>query len=144
MNYVNNKCIMILGSIFLRRVTPSELVSGGEFGSALNIEFRTTKLQKICEDFELAKREWGDKRARTIIRRINEIQSAECIADLNYAPPTRCHLLKPHNKGVYAVDVVHPFRLLFQAISEDGASLGNVNPSQVTWVRILEVKDYHD
>lgn len=110
----------------------------------MDIEFRTTKLKKTCEDFELAKREWGDKRARTIIRRINEILGAECIADLNYAPPTRCHLLEPRNKGVYAVDVVHPFRLLFQAISEDGASLGNANPSQVARVRILEVNDYHD
>lgn len=110
----------------------------------MDIEFKTTKLKKTCEDFDLAKRVWGEKRARTIIRRINEIQSAESIADLNHAPPTRCHILEPRHKGVYAVDVVHPFRLLFQAISEDGALLGNVNPSQVTRVRILEVRDYHD
>lgn len=110
----------------------------------MEIEFKTVKLKKTCENFDQARKKWGEKRARDIIRRINEIQSAECIADLNHAPPTRCHLLRPHNRGVYAVDVEFPFRLVFQAISEDGEPLGNVDPSQVKCVKILEVTNYHD
>jgi len=47
-------------------------------------------------------------------------------------------------KAKYAVDVIHPFRLIFQAISAEGEPLGNVNPTLVTRVRILEVENYHD
>ncbi|MDD3267677.1 MAG: hypothetical protein PHX14_00010, partial [Syntrophomonadaceae bacterium] len=82
--------------------------------------------------------------ARAIIKRLNEIQSAECIADLNHAPPTRCHLLEPHNRGIYAVDVEHPFRLVFQAISEYGDPVGNIDSAQVNRIKILEVTNYHD
>ncbi|MEA1960474.1 MAG: hypothetical protein U9N81_04300 [Bacillota bacterium] len=110
----------------------------------MDIEFKTAKLKKTCENYELAKKQWGDRIARAIIKRLNEIQSAECLADLNHAPPTRCHLLEPHKKGIYAVDVVHPFRLLFLAISEDGDALGNVDPAQVRCVKIREVTNYHD
>jgi plasmid maintenance system killer protein len=110
----------------------------------VEIEFKTAKLKKTCESYELARKKWGDKRARAIIKRLNEIQSAECIADLNHAPPTRCHLLEPHKRGIYAVDVEHPFRLLFLAISEDGEPLGNFDSAQVRCVKILEVTDYHD
>ncbi len=110
----------------------------------MEIQFKTVKLKKTCENFDQARKKWGEKRARDIIRRLNEIQSAECIADLNHAPPTRCHLLEPHHQGMYAVDVAHPFRLIFQAISEDGKPLGNVDPSQVKCVKILEVTNYHD
>ena len=109
----------------------------------MEIEFKTAKLKKICESYDLARRKWGEKRARVIIKRLNEIQSADCIADLNHAPPTRCHLLEPHKRGIYAVDVDHPFRLLFQAISESGEPVGNIDASQVKCVKILEVTNYH-
>lgn len=110
----------------------------------MDIEFKTAKLKKICENYNLARKEWGDQRGRTVIRRINEIKSANCIADLGHTPPTRRHLLEPNNQGKYAVDVIHPFRLVFQAISTEGVPLGNLDPSQITRVRILEVENYHD
>jgi proteic killer suppression protein len=110
----------------------------------LDIEFKTARLKKTCEDINLATRKWGAQRGRTVIRRLNEIQSAECVADLGHTPPTRRHLLEPNHEGKYAVDVIHPFRLVFQAISAEGEPLGNVDPTQVTRVRILEVEDYHD
>lgn len=110
----------------------------------MEIEFKTAKLKKTCESYDLARKMWGEKRARAIIKRINELQSAECISDLNHAPPTRCHLLEPRNRGIYAVDVEHPFRLVFQAISEYGEPVGNIDPSQVSCVKILEVTNYHD
>lgn len=110
----------------------------------MEIEFKTAKLKKTCESYDLARKQWGEKMARAIIKRLNEIQSADCIADLNHAPPTRCHLLEPHKRGIYAVDVGHPFRLVFQAISESGELVGNIDAWQVKCVKILEVTNYHD
>ena len=110
----------------------------------MEIEFKTAKLKKTCESYDLAKKQWGEKMAGAIIKRLNEIQSADCIADLNHAPPTRCHLLEPHKLGIYAVDVGHPFRLTFQAVSESGQPIGNIDASQVKCVKILEVTNYHD
>jgi len=110
----------------------------------VEIEFKSEKLKRTCESYELARKKWGDRNARAVIKRLNEIQSAECVADLNHAPPTRCHLLEPHHRGKYAVDVVHPFRLIFLAISEEGNPMGKTDPALVMRVKILGVEDYHD
>lgn len=110
----------------------------------MEIEFQTAKLKKKFETYELARKEWGEDRARTIIRRINEIQSADCVADLNYVLPVGCQLLDTRHKRIYAVDIGSPFSLLFEAVSEDGKSVENINHSQLRRVKILEVKNHHD
>lgn len=86
----------------------------------------------------------GERNGRLVMRRLNEINAAECLADLNFAPPTRCHILEPRHLGHYAFNVQHPFRLIFSAISDEGNPLDNCDSTQVTRVKILEVKDYHD
>ncbi len=110
----------------------------------MEIVFKTAKLKKICEDIKKANVEWGPQLARKVIRRLNDIKSAEYLKDLNHRPPTRSHTLHGERKGQYAVDLIHPYRLIFQPISGDGIILIDCDPSQITKVKILEVVDYHE
>ena len=67
---------------------------------------------------------------------------------LSAVPATRpecLHMLSGDRRGQYAIDLVHPFRLIFEPnhnpvpIRGDGG----VDTDQVTSVTILEVVDYH-
>lgn len=44
----------------------------------------------------------------------------------------RCHLLKGNRKGQYAMDLVHPYRLVFEKI-------GN----EIQIANVMEIVDYH-
>ena len=44
----------------------------------------------------------------------------------------RCHMLKGKRKTQYAVDLGHPFRLVFELVEKDPAM-----------IRIVEIEDYH-
>lgn len=44
----------------------------------------------------------------------------------------RCHLLKGKRKGQYAMDLVHPYRLIFEKIDEE-----------IRIVMVIEITDYH-
>lgn len=110
----------------------------------MEILFKTEKLRKNCEDINRASIEWGPRIARKVIQRILELHAADCLYDISHVPPTRCHSLQNNRQGQYAVDLLHPFRLVFQPISEDGSVLVNPDPLKVTIVKILEVVDYHE
>lgn len=57
---------------------------------------------------------------------MDDLRSATTLADLSPLPPTRCHLLKGDLAGKIAIDVGHPYRLIFQPdnnplpLKEDG------------------------
>ena len=61
-------------------------------------------------------------------------------------PPDRIHPLKGGRKRQFAVDLVHPRRLVFEpnhdpkTYTDDG---GIINATQVTAIKIIEVTDYH-
>lgn len=44
----------------------------------------------------------------------------------------RCHQLRADRKGQFAVDLVNPFRLVFEKIGEE-----------IQIVKVLEIVDYH-
>ena len=110
----------------------------------MEILFKSEKLRRNCEDINKAIIEWGPRIARKLIQRLNELSAAECLEHIPHVPPTRRHALQNKRKGQFAVDILHPFRLVFQPISDDGTILINTELSQITRVKILEVVDYHE
>lgn len=112
----------------------------------MDIVFATRKLQKICNSDKKLRRKYGERQAKRIQQRLYELHAAETLADISHLPPPRCHALVGDRAGQFAVDVVYPFRLIFEPAhdpipcSEDGS----IDRSQVTAIRILEVnEDYH-
>ena len=104
----------------------------------MEVLFSDKKLQKICSDVKLLQREYGQN-ARKIQRRLFDL------SQISPLPPPRRHQLKGDRKGQYAVDVKHPFRIVFVP-ANDPVPLkedGGVDLEKVTIVEIVWIGDYH-
>ena len=67
-----------------------------------------------------------------IQQRIDEIKAADTVEQMIQFGIGRCHPLKGDRKNQYAVDLVHPHRLVFE-------KKGN----EVQIANIMEIVDYH-
>ena len=111
----------------------------------MQITFKTTKLKKIFEQRSLLQKEFGDKCAKKIMLRISILKAAPNLDSVPKIKPDRCHSLDGNRKGQYAVDLLHPFRLVFIPDHEDIPELetGGIDLTKVTCIKILKVEDYH-
>ncbi|MBO4461047.1 MAG: type II toxin-antitoxin system RelE/ParE family toxin [Clostridiales bacterium] len=98
----------------------------------MEIVYRNNKLKKICTDLKAAERAYGRRMAFKIRQRINEIYAADDVEMMVRFQIGRCHMLKHDRNGQYAMDLVHPYRLIFE---EYGDTIHIAN--------ILEIVDYH-
>lgn len=67
-----------------------------------------------------------------IHQRIDEIDASDTVEEMVQYHIGRCHPLKGNRKGQYTMDLVHPYRLIFEQI-EDEIKIANV----------MEIVDYH-
>lgn len=70
--------------------------------------------------------------AQKIHMRIKEIRASLSVEFMVQSKIGRCHPLGGNRKDEYAVDLVHPYRLIFRIIDD-----------QIQIVNILEIVDYH-
>ena len=111
----------------------------------MEIEFRTSKLKKCCENLKAGTRKWGRENAEKVLQRLNEIEAAEDLEMLLKLPGAGCHALKQDRDGQYSVYLKHPYRLIFEPSGDPSGYIeeNNINPARVTQVLVLEVEDYH-
>ncbi len=111
----------------------------------MHIEFSNKKLQKICCSTKESQAKYGKRMSEKIQLRMAQIAAVETLADLHMLPGARCHALTGNFKGKFAVDLVHPDRLLFSPdheplpVKEDGG----LKLQEVTAVLIEGIGDYH-
>jgi proteic killer suppression protein len=111
----------------------------------LDIAFRTRKLEKIFNSARELQKAYGARMARTIMNRLAVLKAARALAVVPTTPPDRRHQLRGDRDEQFAVDLVHPHRLVFEADhnpvprKEDGG----INVEQVTAITIIDVIDYH-
>jgi plasmid maintenance system killer protein len=110
----------------------------------MHIEFASNKLKRQMESAAAMQKAYGD-RAKRLKMRLGVLKNAACLAEVPTDPPPRCHPLKGEHQGCYAVDVSGNWRLIFEPIIAQSreAKSTEVNPSEVTAIRILDVVDYH-
>ena len=110
-----------------------------------NITFRTRKLEKTFNSAVALKRAYGARMAKVIMIRLAVLRAARNLALVPTSRPERVHRLRGDRHDQYAVDLVQPYRLVFELNHaplprvEDGV----VNAEQVTAIVIVEVIDYH-
>lgn len=110
----------------------------------MDILFETTKLRKVLNSQKLLIKTHGPKRASRIRRRLDDLQAAGTLEDMR-SLPGRCHELTGDRSGQLALDLDHPYRLIFISahdplpIKDDGG----LDWASVTAVVILGVEDYH-
>lgn len=86
----------------------------------------------MCTEYNVANRTYNRDMAAKIFQRINEIGSADSVDMLLQFSVGRCHPLKGNRNGEYAMDLVHPYRLVFEK-KKDVLQI----------VRINSIEDYH-
>ena len=112
----------------------------------MDIIFRTTKLAKECNEYRLLQKVHGERRARLIRRRLDELRAANNLAEISYLPPPRMHQLKGERQGQISLDLDHPYRLLITVANKPVPKKdnGSINLSKVTEIMIYGIEDTHD
>lgn len=98
----------------------------------MDITHKNKKIEKVCTDARTAERTYGREMADKIHQRIDEMDAADTVEMMIQYRIGRCHPLTQNRKGQYAVDLVHPYRLVFEK-KDDEIQIAN----------ILEIVDYH-
>lgn len=98
----------------------------------MEIEYRSSRIRKVCTNAHEAELKHGIKMAAVIHQRIDEISASPSIEMLVQYRIGRCHPLKGNRKEQYAMDLVQPYRLIFEK-----------KGSSTEVARITEIIDYH-
>ena len=98
----------------------------------MDITYKSNKLKKVCMDAKVAERSYGKEMAEKIQMRIDQITAADTIEMMIQFHIGRCHSLSNNRKGQYAMDLVHPYRLVFEK-----------HGHEIQIAHILEIVDYH-
>jgi len=105
------------------------------------LEYKTNKLKKQCENPNIAKKEFGSDIGNKLTQRMGELLAATNLLDIKCLPSARLHRLEGNRSDQYAVDLVHPHRLVFKPILENDGDIKKLEI--ITIVKIEEVTDYH-
>ncbi len=102
-------------------------------------------MKKIFDDESLLKKKYGDACGRAIMRRMGTLVAADCLADVPAEKPDRRHQLKGNKEDHFAVDVKHPYRIVFKATHNPipKGKDGGIDLTRVTGIEIIAVEDYH-
>lgn len=79
----------------------------------MEIEYRTGKLKDVCTDAKTATREYGKEMAVKPQLRVRPIKNSDAAETLVMLHIGRCHPLHGNRDGQYAMNLAHPYRLVF-------------------------------
>ena len=98
----------------------------------MDITYKNKKIEKICTNAQVAEKSYGKEMSEKIQMRIDQISASETVEMLIAFHIGRCHPLTNNRKGQYAMDLVHPYRLIFKK-----------NGDKIQIAHIMEIVDYH-
>lgn len=98
----------------------------------MKITYKTRKIEKVCTIASEAEKKYGSKMAEKIHQRIDEIDASVNVEAMVQFHIGRCHPLSGERKGQYAMDLIHPYRLVFEKIGDE-----------IQIANVVEIVDYH-
>lgn len=110
----------------------------------MRVTFRTRKLMKVCSSATAMRKAYGTEVSDKLMRRLADLEAAETLMDVR-ALPGRCHELSGDRRGHLAMDLKHPYRLVFRP-DEPSAAVragARLDWGRVTGVVITDICDYH-
>lgn len=112
----------------------------------MDILFKTPKLQKECIDSKQMLKRHGPLRSKLLQKRLTELRAATVLEDMFRLPQARCHELRGDRKGQLAVDLDHPYRLIFEVANDPKPTKpdGGLDWTKASIIRILGIEDYHE
>jgi len=112
----------------------------------MDIQFKTDRLAKTCNSRKACEKEWGERRAKILGRRLDDLRAAETLDDMRNMPGD-CHEYKHRKDFLFTLDLDGPWRLYFRPCNEPLPLTNNgenLDWSRVTRVEIIEVKKAHE
>lgn len=111
----------------------------------MNILFKSKQLENLCNSFESLKRKFSEKLTKQISRRLLELNAAQKLSHMRNLPG-KCEELKGNRQGQLSVRLDRQFRIIFEPENNPIPKKddGGLDWEQVTAIKILEIKDYHD
>ena len=98
----------------------------------MKIEYKNRSIEKVCTDAAVAEKKYGFEMAVRIQQRIDQIRAVETVEEMIRFKIGRCHPLQGNRKNQFAVDLVHPQRLVFEKKGDE-----------IQIANIIEIVDYH-
>jgi toxin HigB-1 len=110
----------------------------------MEIVFGSKKLKDLLNDSRKIQAKYGE-RSKKVMQRMHDLAAAESLTEVFQLPATGCHELKGDRKWQFAVNVGHPYRLIFEPSLEPipKKTDGGIDLTRVTAIRILDIIDYH-
>lgn len=111
----------------------------------MDISFRTRKLEKTFNALVGLQKAYGAQMAKAITKRMAVLKNAHHLGLVPTTKPERRHQLSGDRDEQFAVDLVHPHRLVFEPNHDPLPRKDDegIDLEQVTAIKILEVIDYH-
>ena len=113
----------------------------------MKIVYANSKVEKMCTSMKEATKHFGgDKNmARSLLGRINAIESAQVIKDIIVMPTFRFHNLHGKLDGYFAIDVKtirEKWRIILQPLDENENAFDLCNIDEIAAVvRIIEIRE---
>jgi len=111
----------------------------------MQISYINKKLAKLLGNQKEVLRKFGPDNGNRILRRLDQVATAETLAELSTLPQTRVHELTQNRNEQISVDVKHPYRLLMVPDHAETPRKpdGGLDWEHITQVTILEIADTH-
>lgn len=108
----------------------------------MEIRFKNEKVRGLCEKRAVAERKLGDRCARKLRSRLDDLEAADKVTDLSAGNP---HPLKGDRAGQFALKLHGGWRLVFVPANDPNPRKddGSVDWSEVTIICIEYIGDYH-
>lgn len=110
----------------------------------MDVAFDSKKLAKTCNSEKELRKEYGPRMAGVIQTRLSDLAAVETLAGMSVLPG-RCHELTANWKGHFALDLVHPDRLVFKPLDDPPPRLpsGAMALTEIRSVVIVGIGNYH-
>lgn len=111
----------------------------------MHITFSTHKLEKTFNSEKALIRSYGDRMKNAIVNRMAVLSVASNLALVPTTRPEWMHQLTGKLNEQFAVDLIHPYRLVFKPNhnSLPRKDDGGIDRQRVEAITILDVIDYH-
>jgi hypothetical protein len=107
----------------------------------MKIHYKSTKLEKILTKSQEIKKKHGDKACNKIIKRISELNAADCLSDM--PPMARVHTYKPESDEIISIDILKHCQPLRLIIKPYGNNYDIYDYTTITEIEIQEIKKIH-
>lgn len=110
----------------------------------MEVGFKKRKLAEVLGSDKEMRKKYG-RMAKVLRNRLVVLKAAPSLAAVPTDRPVRRHLLKGNRAGQFAVDLLHPCRLVFKPNHAPIPRLqdGGIDTERVTAITIIDVVDYH-